>query len=205
MPPATKRSRCTSTAGGGTLEAALMIIDMIDLLGVPVHARCVGRAEGAAVGIVAVAPHRSATPHARFRLGLPDVAFAGRRGGRRAQRPRASAPASRSSSTGSRARPDGRSSGSRPTSNAARGSTRTRRSRTDSSTRSSDPDRPGPTTDQVRLRVTSSGGGTRTRNLRLNSRLLCRLSYPGMASDDSKARTRPMIFRWVLRARVVST
>jgi ATP-dependent Clp protease, protease subunit len=61
---------------GGTIQAALMIIDTIDLLGVGVHARCL-RAEGATVGIVAVAPHRSATPHARFRLGLPDVAFAG--------------------------------------------------------------------------------------------------------------------------------
>ncbi len=61
---------------GGTIQAALMVIDVIDLLGVPVRARCV-RAENAAVGIVAVAPHRSATPHARFRLGLPDVAFAG--------------------------------------------------------------------------------------------------------------------------------
>ncbi len=62
---------------GGTIQAALMIIDVIDLLGVPVYARCAGRAEDAAVGIVAAAPHRSATPHARFRLGLPVVAFAG--------------------------------------------------------------------------------------------------------------------------------
>jgi ATP-dependent Clp protease protease subunit len=61
---------------GGTIQAALMLIDTIDLLGVPVRARC-ARAEGAAVGIVAVAPRRIATPHARFRLGLPDVAFTG--------------------------------------------------------------------------------------------------------------------------------
>lgn len=64
--------------GGGSLSASLMIIDVIDLLGVPVHARCTGRAEGPAVGIVAVAHRRTATPHARFRLGVPDVAFAGR-------------------------------------------------------------------------------------------------------------------------------
>src|SRR5207247_1676288 len=64
--------------GGGTLSASLMIIDVIDLLGVPVHARCTGRAEGAPVGIVAVAQLRSATPHARFRPGIPDVEFAGR-------------------------------------------------------------------------------------------------------------------------------
>lgn len=62
---------------GGTLEAAFTVMDTIDLLGVPVRARCVGRAEGVSVGIVAVAPHRSATPHSRFRLALPEVSFVG--------------------------------------------------------------------------------------------------------------------------------
>jgi len=55
-----------------------MIVDVIDLLGVPVHARCTGRAEGLALGIVAVADRRSATPHARFRWGVPEVSFSGR-------------------------------------------------------------------------------------------------------------------------------
>ena len=32
----------------------------------------------------------------------------------------------------------------------------------------------------------------------VNSELLCRLSYPGMASDDSKARISPMISRCVV-------
>lgn len=63
--------------GGGTLEAAFTVIDTIDLLGVPVRARCVGRAEGVVTGIVAVAHHRSATPHSRFKLALPDVVFGG--------------------------------------------------------------------------------------------------------------------------------
>jgi ATP-dependent Clp protease protease subunit len=62
---------------GGTLEAAFTVIDTIDLLGVPVRARCVGRAEGVGAGIVAVAHHRSATPHSRFKLSLPDVSFGG--------------------------------------------------------------------------------------------------------------------------------
>lgn len=62
---------------GGSLEAAFTIIDTIDLLGVPVRARCVGRAEGVAAGIVAVAHHRIATPHARFKLTLPSVSFEG--------------------------------------------------------------------------------------------------------------------------------
>ena len=37
-------------SGGGNLEAAFTVIDVIDLLGVPVHATCLGRAEGPAVG-----------------------------------------------------------------------------------------------------------------------------------------------------------
>jgi ATP-dependent Clp protease protease subunit len=65
-------------AHGGTLAAGLMIIDVIDLLGVPVHARCTGRADGPALGIVAVAHRRSATPHARFRFGVPETSIFGR-------------------------------------------------------------------------------------------------------------------------------
>jgi ATP-dependent Clp protease protease subunit len=65
-------------SGGGSLHAGLMIVDVIDLLGVPVHARVAGRAEGVVVGIVAVSARRTATPHARFRLGIPDVELVGR-------------------------------------------------------------------------------------------------------------------------------
>jgi ATP-dependent Clp protease protease subunit len=56
---------------GGALEAAFAVIDVIDLLGVPVHILCTGRAEGAAVGILAVGAHRTCTPHARLRLADP--------------------------------------------------------------------------------------------------------------------------------------
>ncbi len=63
---------------GGTLDAAFTVMDTVELLGVPVRARCVGRADGVSVGVVAVATRRFATPHARFRLALPDVALAGR-------------------------------------------------------------------------------------------------------------------------------
>jgi ATP-dependent Clp protease protease subunit len=62
---------------GGAVQSALTVIDTIDLLGVPVRARCVGRADGVAAGIVAVAHHRGATPHARFRLTVPDVSLGG--------------------------------------------------------------------------------------------------------------------------------
>jgi len=56
---------------GGTLEAALSLIDVIDLLGVGLTATCLGQAAGPALGPLAVAPHRRATPHARFRLSEP--------------------------------------------------------------------------------------------------------------------------------------
>jgi ATP-dependent Clp protease protease subunit len=56
---------------GESLQAAFAVMDTIDLLGVPVHSVCVGRAEGPVVGIVAIAANRRAAPHARFRLSQP--------------------------------------------------------------------------------------------------------------------------------------
>jgi ATP-dependent Clp protease protease subunit len=65
-------------SGTGTLDAAFMIIDVIDLLGVPVHATCLGRAEGPAVAVIAAADHRFAAPHASFRLSEPVSSAHGR-------------------------------------------------------------------------------------------------------------------------------
>jgi ATP-dependent Clp protease protease subunit len=62
---------------GGPLEPAFVLIDTIGLLGVPVHAVCVGRAEGASVGVLAAAEVRRAAPHARFRLSQPDEKVGG--------------------------------------------------------------------------------------------------------------------------------
>jgi len=64
-------------SGGGTLDAALSLIDVIDLLGVELQATCVGQAFGPALGPLAVAPVRRATPHARFRLSEPSVDASG--------------------------------------------------------------------------------------------------------------------------------
>jgi len=64
-------------AWGGTLEAAFAVMDVIDLLGVPVHVLCLGRADGPAVGVVAVGTRRACTPHARFRLRDADAAMHG--------------------------------------------------------------------------------------------------------------------------------
>jgi ATP-dependent Clp protease, protease subunit len=70
--------RLLLNSGGGTFGAAFTLIDVIDLLGVPVHATCIGRAEGAALGVLAVAARRLAIPHARLRLFEPTHEFAGR-------------------------------------------------------------------------------------------------------------------------------
>ncbi len=61
----------------GTLEATFVLIDTLDLLRAPVHAHCRGQAGGPALGVVAVADHRSAAPHARFRLSQPTAQFPG--------------------------------------------------------------------------------------------------------------------------------
>jgi ATP-dependent Clp protease protease subunit len=60
-------------AAGGTLDAALAVADTIDLLGVPTHATCLGRADGPAVLVLAVADRREVSPNARIRLSAPDV------------------------------------------------------------------------------------------------------------------------------------
>ena len=60
-------------ADGPSLTAAFTVMDVIDLLGVPVRAYCVGRADSAAVGVLAVCEHRAVSPHARLRLRDPDA------------------------------------------------------------------------------------------------------------------------------------
>jgi ATP-dependent Clp protease protease subunit len=61
----------------GTLTAALTLMDTISALGVPVEAICTGRAEGPALGVLAVASRRLAAPHSRLRLHDPGLAAEG--------------------------------------------------------------------------------------------------------------------------------
>lgn len=61
----------------GTLEAAFVSIDALDVLRAPVHAYCRGRVGGPALGVVAAADRRVSAPHARFRLGQPTARFTG--------------------------------------------------------------------------------------------------------------------------------
>lgn len=63
---------------GASLESAWTLIDVIDLLGVPVNIVCSGRVEGAAVGLLSAGTRRTALPHARFRLSDPELEISGR-------------------------------------------------------------------------------------------------------------------------------
>ncbi|MCU1485208.1 MAG: putative ATP-dependent Clp protease [Actinomycetia bacterium] len=64
-------------SAGGTLDGALMLMDVIDLLGVPVQGTCMGRAEGAALFVLAVCPERVVGPHARLHLSEPPAVYEG--------------------------------------------------------------------------------------------------------------------------------
>ena len=64
-------------SSGGPLHSAMSLIDTMDLLGVPVRVTCLGRAEGAAVGVVAAGARRVAAPHAQFHLAEPEVSVSG--------------------------------------------------------------------------------------------------------------------------------
>jgi len=64
-------------SGEGTLEAAFVLIDVIDAARATVRVRCRGRVEGPAVGVVAAGDERSASPHSVFRLIAPSVAASG--------------------------------------------------------------------------------------------------------------------------------
>jgi len=62
---------------GGTLEAAFGLIDTLDRLHATLRVHCRGQVGGPAIGVAAAADHRSAAPHARFRLFQPTAHFSG--------------------------------------------------------------------------------------------------------------------------------
>jgi ATP-dependent Clp protease, protease subunit len=61
----------------GTLEAAFVLIDVLDVARAAVRVQCQGQVGGAAIGVAATADHCSATPHATFRLAAPATQFSG--------------------------------------------------------------------------------------------------------------------------------
>jgi ATP-dependent Clp protease protease subunit len=58
-------------SGEGSIALALTLMDVIELMGVPVRALCLGQVGAGAVGVVAVCAHRAAMPSTRFSLREP--------------------------------------------------------------------------------------------------------------------------------------
>jgi len=65
--PVTLRVDC----GEAALGPALTVMDVIELMGVPVRALCLGQVGAGAIGVVAVCAHRAAMPSTRFSLHEP--------------------------------------------------------------------------------------------------------------------------------------
>jgi ATP-dependent Clp protease, protease subunit len=65
------------SSADGTLEAAFVLIDVIDAAHAPIRIRCQGQVGGPAIGVVAAADQRSASAHTTFRLSLPAVKLSG--------------------------------------------------------------------------------------------------------------------------------
>jgi ATP-dependent Clp protease, protease subunit len=64
-------------SGEGTLEAAFVLIDVLDAAPTTVRVRCRGQVAGPAIGVTAAADHRSAAPHTTFRLTAPAARLSG--------------------------------------------------------------------------------------------------------------------------------
>ena len=62
------------------LDIALTLVDTLDLMGVPVHATCLGEISGLAIAILAVADRRTAARHATLHLREPRTQWSGHAG-----------------------------------------------------------------------------------------------------------------------------
>lgn len=62
---------------GADLPAALTVMGVLDVVGVPVRAQAAGQISGAALGVLAACPQRRAYPNAVFTLSEPTVEFDG--------------------------------------------------------------------------------------------------------------------------------
>jgi ATP-dependent Clp protease, protease subunit len=63
-------------SGEGSLALALTLMDVVELMGVPVHALCLGQVGAGAVGVVAVCAKRVTLPSTRFALCEPPTEHA---------------------------------------------------------------------------------------------------------------------------------
>src|SRR5919108_142715 len=59
------------SSGNGTLEAAFVLIDVIDAARATVRVHCQGQVGGPAIGVAAAADQRTAAAHTTFRLSAP--------------------------------------------------------------------------------------------------------------------------------------
>jgi len=66
------------TAASASFDAALVLLDVMGVLGVPVHTVGTGVISGGAVGVVAAGARRVLSRHARLHLREPDLAVGGR-------------------------------------------------------------------------------------------------------------------------------
>ena len=64
-------------SGQGSLALALTLMDVVELLGVPVHALCLGQVGEGVVGVVSVCTRRAALPSTRFALREPAAGASG--------------------------------------------------------------------------------------------------------------------------------
>src|SRR5580658_120246 len=62
----------------GSVALALTVMDVIELLGVPVRALCLGQVGGPAIGVLSVCSHRAAMPSTRFSWREPTTQLAPR-------------------------------------------------------------------------------------------------------------------------------
>jgi ATP-dependent Clp protease, protease subunit len=65
------------SSGDGALEAVFALVDAIDAARATVRVQCQGQVSGPAIGVLAAADHRVATPHTTFRLMAPTTQLAG--------------------------------------------------------------------------------------------------------------------------------
>jgi ATP-dependent Clp protease, protease subunit len=62
----------------GSLGLALTLMDVIELMGVPVRALCLGQVGGPAIGVLSVCSHRAAMPSTRFSWREPTTQYEAR-------------------------------------------------------------------------------------------------------------------------------
>ena len=64
-------------SGDGALEAAFVLIDVVDAARAMVRVQCRGQVGGPSIGVAAAADDRSAFPHTTFRLTAPATQLSG--------------------------------------------------------------------------------------------------------------------------------